>query len=68
MKTDRHEEELKMYRNQFITMAKRQQFLHAELVRARGSITGFLTDKLGLIETDDTREDGKKKAKVFFRK
>ncbi len=52
-----HKRSLEQERRAFLRCVRERRFLRAALVRARGQITGFLTDEIGLIETSDLPVD-----------
>ena len=53
-----HKQDLKIQRDRFIDYVedRRNSFLHVPIARVQGIITGWLTDRIGLIETDDFQD------------
>lgn len=51
--TEKHKLELQQHRRHFLGLILEQRLLHVSHARVKGSITGFLTDDIGLLETND---------------
>jgi hypothetical protein len=54
--TDLHREQMREYRELFISLLKEKQFLPMALVRGRGKVEGYISSKVGIIKTDDGRD------------
>ena len=53
--TDLHREQMREYRELFISLLKERKFLPMALVRGRGKIEGYMSSKVGIIKTEDGR-------------
>jgi len=60
---DEYKKKLEEHRSTFMLYLRGEVFLRAAYVRVKGEVTGYLNDKLGIIEYKD---DNDKKIQIFF--
>jgi len=60
---DEYKKKLEEHRSTFMLYLRGEVFLRAAFVRVKGEVTGYLNDKLGIVEYKDSND---KKTQIFF--